>query len=221
MAAFFGPAESGHGSFDEFLARYLQGERAAGPGHPIDITRLLSRRTHDVLARAAQFAAQHGHIDVDALHILRVMVETEPAADDIRARRRGTCCHRHGGRGASPGAGNRQGGNDAGPHAVGPARAVPRLPGGARIRLDLHRSRAPLLRARARPGHPRRAGAGARRRDRRRPSPRACARPSARGRRDRRGAGSAGSCRGIRHPDARHVRHRPHRAAPRTASSTR
>ena len=84
MAAFFGPAESGHGSFDEFLARYLQGQRAAGPGHPMDITRLLSRRTHDVLARAAQFAAQHGHIHVDALHILRVMVEREPAADYIR-----------------------------------------------------------------------------------------------------------------------------------------
>ncbi len=29
MAAFFGPAESGHGSVDEFLARYLQGQRAA------------------------------------------------------------------------------------------------------------------------------------------------------------------------------------------------
>jgi ATP-dependent Clp protease ATP-binding subunit ClpC len=84
MAEFFGPAESGHGSFDEFLARYLQGQRAAGPGHPMDITRLLSRRTHDVLARAAQFAAQHGHIHVDALHILRVMVEREPAADYIR-----------------------------------------------------------------------------------------------------------------------------------------
>jgi ATP-dependent Clp protease ATP-binding subunit ClpC len=84
MAAFFGPAESGHGSFDEFLARYLQGQRAAGPGHPMDITRLLSRRTHDVLARAAQFAAQHGHMHVDALHILRVMVEREPAADYIR-----------------------------------------------------------------------------------------------------------------------------------------
>jgi ATP-dependent Clp protease ATP-binding subunit ClpC len=71
-------------SFDEFLARYLQGQRAAGAGHPMDITRLLSRRTHDVLARAAQFAAQHGHIHVDALHILRVMVEREPAADYIR-----------------------------------------------------------------------------------------------------------------------------------------
>ncbi|MDQ0850607.1 ATP-dependent Clp protease ATP-binding subunit ClpC [Arthrobacter sp. B3I9] len=84
MPAFFGPAESGHGSFDEFLARYLQGQRAAGTGHPMDITRLLSRRTHEVLGRAAEFAAEHGHIHVDALHILRVMVEREPAAGYIR-----------------------------------------------------------------------------------------------------------------------------------------
>ncbi|MFF2029362.1 ATP-dependent Clp protease ATP-binding subunit [Arthrobacter sp. NPDC058192] len=84
MAAFIGPAESGHGSFDEFLARYLQGQQAARFGHPMDITRLLSRRTHDVLARAAQFAAEHGHIHVDALHILRVLVEQEPATDYIR-----------------------------------------------------------------------------------------------------------------------------------------
>lgn len=77
MASFPGPTESGHGSFDEFLARYLQGQRAAGAGHPMDITRLLSRRTHDVLGRAAQFAAQHGHNHVDALHILRVMVERD------------------------------------------------------------------------------------------------------------------------------------------------
>ncbi|MDQ0028543.1 hypothetical protein [Arthrobacter bambusae] len=35
MAAFFGPTESGSRSFDEILARYLQGQRVAGPGHPM------------------------------------------------------------------------------------------------------------------------------------------------------------------------------------------
>jgi ATP-dependent Clp protease ATP-binding subunit ClpC len=84
MPIFFGPAGSGNGSFDEFLARYLQGQGAAQSGRPIDITRLLSRRTHEVLAQAAQFAVDHGHSDVDALHILRVMVEQAPAVDAIR-----------------------------------------------------------------------------------------------------------------------------------------
>ncbi|HZK59452.1 MAG TPA: ATP-dependent Clp protease ATP-binding subunit, partial [Cryobacterium sp.] len=84
MPIFFGPAGSGNGSFDEFLARYLQGQGAAQSGRPIDITRLLSRRTHEVLAQAAQYAVDHGHSDVDALHILRVMVEQAPAVDAIR-----------------------------------------------------------------------------------------------------------------------------------------
>ena len=84
MPIFFGPAGSGEGSFDEFIARYLQGQRAAQSGRPIDITRLLSRRTHEVLAQAAQFAIDHGHPEVDALHILRVMVQQAPASDAIR-----------------------------------------------------------------------------------------------------------------------------------------
>jgi ATP-dependent Clp protease ATP-binding subunit ClpC len=84
MPIYFGPAGSGDGSFDEFLARYLQGQRAVQSGRPIDITRLLSRSTHELLAQAARFAVEHGHSDVDALHILRVMVEQAPAVDAIR-----------------------------------------------------------------------------------------------------------------------------------------
>jgi len=84
MATFFGPAGSGDGSFDEFFARYQQGQRAARFGQPMDITRLLSRRTHEVLGSAAQFAVEYGHVHVDALHLLRVMAETEPAADYIK-----------------------------------------------------------------------------------------------------------------------------------------
>ncbi|NKX55727.1 ATP-dependent Clp protease ATP-binding subunit [Arthrobacter mobilis] len=84
MPVFFGPAASGSGSFDEFLARYLQGQRAARSGQTIDIMRLLSRRSHELLAQAARFAVEHGHPDVDALHILRVMVEQEPAAGQLK-----------------------------------------------------------------------------------------------------------------------------------------
>ncbi|MCI4658787.1 ATP-dependent Clp protease ATP-binding subunit [Cryobacterium zhongshanensis] len=85
MPTFFGPADSGNGSFDEFIARYLQGQQGAAPaGRPIDITRLLSRRTHEVLAEAAQYAVDHGHSHVDVLHILRVLVLREPAAQALR-----------------------------------------------------------------------------------------------------------------------------------------
>jgi ATP-dependent Clp protease ATP-binding subunit ClpC len=85
MPTFFGPGGSGSESFDEFLARYLQGQRAAQSGRTIEITRLLSRRTQEVLADAARFAVEHGHSEVDALHVLRVLVEKSPVADAIRS----------------------------------------------------------------------------------------------------------------------------------------
>ncbi|GAB3272053.1 ATP-dependent Clp protease ATP-binding subunit [Arthrobacter pigmenti] len=81
MPSFFGSAASGSGSFDEFLARYLQGQRSQ---RPVDITRLLSRRSHEVLSQAARFAVEHGHAEIDALHILRVMTEQESANEAIR-----------------------------------------------------------------------------------------------------------------------------------------
>ncbi|MET4637325.1 ATP-dependent Clp protease ATP-binding subunit [Mycetocola sp. 2940] len=85
MPTFFGPAGSESESFDEFLARYLQGQRAAQSGRTVDITRLLSRRTQEVLADAARFAVEHGHSEVDALHVLRVLVEKPPVADALRS----------------------------------------------------------------------------------------------------------------------------------------
>jgi ATP-dependent Clp protease ATP-binding subunit ClpC len=78
------PEETGAGSFDDFLARYLEGERAAQSGRSIDISRLLSRRSREVLAKAGQFALEHGQNELDALHILRVLAERAPAADVIR-----------------------------------------------------------------------------------------------------------------------------------------
>ena len=84
MPAFFGPAGSNGDSFDEFLARYLHGQRAGRQGRPVDLNRLLSKQTHDVVASAAKFAVERGQTDVDALHILRVMLDQDPAASGVR-----------------------------------------------------------------------------------------------------------------------------------------
>ncbi|WP_394768546.1 ATP-dependent Clp protease ATP-binding subunit [Lacisediminihabitans sp.] len=78
------PEDVGGNSFDEFLARYLEGERSAQSGRSIDISRLLSRRSREVLAEAGRFALEHGQNELDALHILRVIAEREPAAEVIR-----------------------------------------------------------------------------------------------------------------------------------------
>ncbi|MEN0136957.1 MAG: ATP-dependent Clp protease ATP-binding subunit [Rhodococcus sp. (in: high G+C Gram-positive bacteria)] len=48
-----------------------------GPGR-IDISRLMSRSTQEVMAAAARFAAGRGDSDLDALHVLRVMAEHDP-----------------------------------------------------------------------------------------------------------------------------------------------
>ncbi|MFI5060743.1 MAG: Clp protease N-terminal domain-containing protein, partial [Actinomycetales bacterium] len=78
-----GGDSNGGNSFDEFLARYLAGERAR-TARSIDISRFLSRRTQEILAEAGRFALEHGHRELDALHILRVMVAEDPAADAVR-----------------------------------------------------------------------------------------------------------------------------------------
>ncbi|AOW93388.1 AAA family ATPase [Rhodococcus sp. WMMA185] len=49
-----------------------------GPGR-IDISRLMSRSTQELMAGAARFAAGRGDTDLDALHVLRVMAEQDPA----------------------------------------------------------------------------------------------------------------------------------------------
>lgn len=84
MSASFGSMGSDPRSFDEFLARFLHG-RQAGAARPIDLTRVLSRRSQQILNAAAAFALEHGHRDVDALHILRVMVDQSPAQEAIRS----------------------------------------------------------------------------------------------------------------------------------------
>ncbi|MGN6125405.1 MAG: ATP-dependent Clp protease ATP-binding subunit [Humibacter sp.] len=80
----FIPEEAGEGSsFDDFLARYLAGERAR-TSRAIDISRFLSRRTQEVLQASGRYALEHGNNELDALHILRVMAGEDPAAEAMR-----------------------------------------------------------------------------------------------------------------------------------------
>ena len=73
--------DSGANPFDEFLARYLEGQRA---GQPIDVSRLMSRRTREVLAEAGRYATGRGQSELDALHVLHVLAGQEPASAMIR-----------------------------------------------------------------------------------------------------------------------------------------
>ncbi|MFB2583108.1 ATP-dependent Clp protease ATP-binding subunit [Herbiconiux sp. P15] len=76
---------TGANSFDEFLARYLEGEqRAARAGRSIDLSKLISRRTQELLSQAGSYAVEHGHSELDALHILRTIAPVSPAAEAIR-----------------------------------------------------------------------------------------------------------------------------------------
>ncbi|SMX94182.1 ATP-dependent Clp protease ATP-binding subunit ClpC [Brevibacterium sp. Mu109] len=83
MATFFGPSGAGGDSFEEFLARLLQNQGRAR--RPVDITRLLTRRTHELLGAAGTFAAEHGHAEVDVLHLLRVMMEHDQIRGQVAA----------------------------------------------------------------------------------------------------------------------------------------
>ncbi len=78
MPQFTGPS----GSFDDFLARLRQ---AQGGGRQVDVSRLLTRRAATILARAVERAREHGHQDVDALHLLQATVAHPQVAEAIRA----------------------------------------------------------------------------------------------------------------------------------------
>src|SRR5699024_9893245 len=64
-------------SFGEFLARYLQGQQQAA-GTAMDLSRLLSRGTVSILHDATRRAVEHGHGEVDVLHVLHAMATNEP-----------------------------------------------------------------------------------------------------------------------------------------------
>ena len=74
--------EAGASSFDEFLARYLAGEQAR-QARSIDLSRFLTARTQGILQQAGRFALERGQTELDALHILRVIVEDEAVKQAI------------------------------------------------------------------------------------------------------------------------------------------
>ena len=76
-----GADDSGN-SFDEFLARYLSGERARAE-RSIDLSRFLGARTQELLQRAGRIALERGQRELDALHLLRVLVAEAPAKDAV------------------------------------------------------------------------------------------------------------------------------------------
>ena len=78
-----GGAEGAENAFNNFMARYLAGERAR-EAQSIDLGRFLSALTQGVLQAAAQFALGRGQREIDALHLLRVLVAQEPAHDAVR-----------------------------------------------------------------------------------------------------------------------------------------
>ncbi|RUQ04827.1 ATP-dependent Clp protease ATP-binding subunit [Curtobacterium sp. HSID17257] len=89
MPAPFGPT-GGDDAFDAFLARLIAAQQAGAQrsvplGRPVDITRLLSRRTHELLQRTAEYAVAQGQHEIDALHVLHVLVRTEPFAAVVRS----------------------------------------------------------------------------------------------------------------------------------------
>ncbi|NQX10819.1 ATP-dependent Clp protease ATP-binding subunit [Microbacteriaceae bacterium VKM Ac-2855] len=70
------PNDAGSSSFDEFLARYLDGERNRA-ARSIDLSRFLTARTQSILQQAGRFALERGQTELDALHILRVIIDDD------------------------------------------------------------------------------------------------------------------------------------------------
>lgn len=68
--------DNGASSFDEFLARYLDGERNRA-ARSIDLSRFLTARTQSILQQAGRFALERGQTELDALHILRVIIDDD------------------------------------------------------------------------------------------------------------------------------------------------
>ena len=70
-------------AFDDFLARYLAGERARAE-RSIDLSRFLGARTQELLQRAGKYALDRGQRELDALHVLRILAAEAPAREAIR-----------------------------------------------------------------------------------------------------------------------------------------
>lgn len=76
-------SDIGAGSFDDFLARYLAGEQSRQT-RSIDLSRFLTARTQQILQRAGRFALERGQTELDALHVLRMIVADDTVERAIR-----------------------------------------------------------------------------------------------------------------------------------------
>ncbi|MDQ1129183.1 ATP-dependent Clp protease ATP-binding subunit [Microbacterium sp. SORGH_AS_0888] len=80
----FTPADGtdGQRAFDEFLARYLEGERARA-SRSVDIGRFLGARTQEILQAAGRYALERGQHELDALHVLHELVGAAPVREAV------------------------------------------------------------------------------------------------------------------------------------------
>jgi ATP-dependent Clp protease ATP-binding subunit ClpC len=72
----------GRSAFDEFLARYLDGERARA-ARSIDLSRFLAARTQEILQEAGRYALDRGQRELDALHVLHELVTASPVREAV------------------------------------------------------------------------------------------------------------------------------------------
>ena len=70
------------GAFDEFLARYLDAERARA-ARSIDISRFLAAKTQEILQSAGRYALGRGQRELDALHVLHELVGASPVREAV------------------------------------------------------------------------------------------------------------------------------------------
>lgn len=79
MTSFFGPGGFGSSPFDDFLARFMggAGDGTSRPVQRVDITRLMSQHSQELVAAAAKLATERGSRDLDAHHLLWAATQTE------------------------------------------------------------------------------------------------------------------------------------------------
>ena len=82
MAAIYGPV--GDGSYEDFIARILRGQHVPAQ-RSIDLSRLVSRRMSSVMATAVEYAREHRHAEVDALHLLHALLELPQVSGAVQA----------------------------------------------------------------------------------------------------------------------------------------
>ncbi len=77
MTGFFGPGGFGSSPFDDFFARFMGQQGGSPRPQRVDITRLMTQQTQELVAAAARFAAEHGSRDLDAHHLLWAATQTD------------------------------------------------------------------------------------------------------------------------------------------------